>query len=124
MKNPFAPLRICSFYLTILLFIMIGSMQQSQAQITIVVDDLIGKTHKPPPLFNSFSLTKSTTSPRGSGSGALITKVTVVNSKNATVYTQNIPNLPSATIPAMAAGRYMVAVETTHGIFHVEIEMP
>lgn len=112
---------ILSFSFFMILFA--GSTIEVQAQCTIVIDDLIGKTQQPTtPIFQS-QIQRPTNSPILS-TRPLITKVKVHDSKGAEVYTQQIPGAPSITIPALPSGTYMAVVTTTVGVFHVQIHMP
>lgn len=96
-------------------FLLLSSYQ-AQAQITIAIDDLIGR-YQPTTPTSAASLQGHQPE-----SGATITYVTVYNSRQQMVYSQAVPYLPVVTLPALPAGIYTIQVMTTQGLYTIQAE--
>ncbi|MEO1450337.1 MAG: hypothetical protein AAFV07_12470, partial [Bacteroidota bacterium] len=124
MKNISFTLPKTILSLSFFMILLLGDITPAQAQITILVDDLIGKIHAPTsPIFQP-QINRPNSPTNTNTSRPLITKATVYDSKGNKVYIQQLPGSPSVTIPALPTGTYVVAVQTTVGLFHVHIQMP
>lgn len=101
------------FYALCCLLFSLASLRPAHAQITIAIEDLIGK-YVP----SHTGMAPGHPQPEAP---AAIVHVSVVNSQQQVVYTQAIPALAYVTLPSLPAGIYTVQIMTTHGLYTLQI---